>query len=264
MNPLSIIIPKSPQFLQPFGISLQSGIVAQIYQKGDTVSIYYEGNIYGAENLKSYLQRVYHAASHLIHKYPTIAHVTIPLKDYQNLFLEVGVFDYNSCLEDMKTRNQPPYNNEEFCIKKTITWDHSQQKALTRYTNQTFTKIMNIKLTLPEDTESSESVITALQTLEKEGHILNFEINPDSKQKEDIDTAFNRNFLAQRRAIAEAAFDRHIDRTQEEPEDTDGWTQSGNHYSRVYYVKNQEEPEGPTIRATFSIEFQEGTIAPID
>jgi hypothetical protein len=62
------------------GIVRGSGIVSQGRgYRGDSarVEVYYEGNLYGAENLSRYADRVMHAADRLSARYPTVARAVL-------------------------------------------------------------------------------------------------------------------------------------------------------------------------------------------
>ena len=69
-------------------IDRASGIVAQ--RQGDHVVVYYEGNRYGADNLKAYADRVKNAAGRLFKRYPTIAKSIYSLAQFQCDFRIVG------------------------------------------------------------------------------------------------------------------------------------------------------------------------------
>lgn len=52
----------------------------------------FEGNLYGAENLHDYTERMLHAASRQLVRYPTVARRAIPVGD----LIEVGRYDYET------------------------------------------------------------------------------------------------------------------------------------------------------------------------
>src|SRR3712207_2626325 len=67
-----------------------SGIVSRpLADTDDRVLISYEGNVYGMQNIVTYADRVYHAASRLLSHYPTIA-TAFPARTELVL---VGTFD---------------------------------------------------------------------------------------------------------------------------------------------------------------------------
>lgn len=84
---------KGAYVTNDLGIKAGSAIVTT---GGDTegdeggIRLYYEGNIYGAENLRDYKERILVAAGRAMTAYPTTAFVYIPKKLYRELFTEVG------------------------------------------------------------------------------------------------------------------------------------------------------------------------------
>lgn len=67
-----------------------SGIVGrEIADQPEMVEYYYEGNIYGYSNIKTFGDRVYHAYDRMNQNYPTMAmgHTK------RNTLLEIGTFD---------------------------------------------------------------------------------------------------------------------------------------------------------------------------
>jgi hypothetical protein len=73
---LQVLVPKPGSAASHF-IARGSGIVA-IAGTSPTVTVDYEGNIYNAENLRDYTQRVQHAADRLLTRYPTTARGPFP------------------------------------------------------------------------------------------------------------------------------------------------------------------------------------------
>jgi hypothetical protein len=70
-----------------------SAIVGQPF--GDHVLADYEGNLYGAENIKTYADRALHAAGRHVwkgHGYPTVARRFLSASD----LVEIGVYDTTS------------------------------------------------------------------------------------------------------------------------------------------------------------------------
>lgn len=53
------------------------------------VTIDYEGNLYGMQNLEKFTERLKHAAGRHVTKYPTTARMTVPCED----LVPVGYFD---------------------------------------------------------------------------------------------------------------------------------------------------------------------------
>lgn len=67
-----------------------SGIVGVADEKRpDRVRIWYEGNLYDAENMRTYKDRLMHAADRAATNYPTVARATVPKDD----LIAVGVYD---------------------------------------------------------------------------------------------------------------------------------------------------------------------------
>lgn len=85
-----IVIPKKQN---PFRniIKKGSGIV-MIIQRGDMAIIYYEGNLYGAENLTRYEDRIKQAAMRAVTHYPTVAMSGVLEKNIKE-FTTVGFCD---------------------------------------------------------------------------------------------------------------------------------------------------------------------------
>ena len=73
-----------------FGIDPASAIVAGVSQRGnETLLVYFEGNQFGAENMKRFDERCLHAAGRAATRYPTIAKAGVPARE----LLHVGVYD---------------------------------------------------------------------------------------------------------------------------------------------------------------------------
>lgn len=86
-NHVNVYVPvKSDQST----IAKGSGIVGEPVSDGK-INIFFEGNIYGAENLKTFEDRVYMAASRFASCAPTVARGVFDQKD----FIEIGVYDFD-------------------------------------------------------------------------------------------------------------------------------------------------------------------------
>ena len=73
------------------GIAPGSAIIAAVDQTGpDRVLIHFEGNLYGAENLKTYESRIRQAAGRQVDRYPTTAKMVVA----RDQLVEVGRYDY--------------------------------------------------------------------------------------------------------------------------------------------------------------------------
>ena len=71
-------------------IAKDSGIVGVI--RGEYVDVSFEGNLYRAEKLEKWEQRVMHAADRLATGYPTVARCTMPFDQFET----VGVVDQHA------------------------------------------------------------------------------------------------------------------------------------------------------------------------
>ena len=101
---MNILIPK-PNNSKRKLIKAGSGIVATDLPDGST-DIYFEGNLYGAENLRSYWGRLLCAAGRLSQKYPTVARLVD--KDRSENFDCIGAFDYDAVFNELQSNpNQP-------------------------------------------------------------------------------------------------------------------------------------------------------------
>lgn len=79
MSDFKVYIPKESSRLTAV-IAKGSGIVSctEEYIPGH-VKIFYEGNLYGAENLETFEDKLYIASSRAVANYPTIAKMMVPL-----------------------------------------------------------------------------------------------------------------------------------------------------------------------------------------
>lgn len=82
-----IFVPKSPVTL----IAPRSAIVAKdpLTVHDGRITVYYEGNLLGAENLHEFVQRLNSAAGRCSERYPTVAMASIELSE----LVDVGRFD---------------------------------------------------------------------------------------------------------------------------------------------------------------------------
>lgn len=72
-------------------IDVGSGIVTAD-ATSDRVLVYYEGNRYGAMNLRTFEERVFHATARLVERYPTVAFGQYARADFD----VVGTFAYSA------------------------------------------------------------------------------------------------------------------------------------------------------------------------
>jgi len=83
-----IYVPKDANDL---GIAPGSGIVGNVEQQyPDRILVYYEGNVYDAENMRRFAERVYNAADRQVARYPTSAMMAVRRDE----LIEVGRFDH--------------------------------------------------------------------------------------------------------------------------------------------------------------------------
>ena len=82
MQSYTVLVPK-PGTRAAAIIDAGSGVVTEgwIDTEG-RIEVYFEGNRHGAENLRTYAQRVGSAAGRLVQRYPTIAKATCPSEDF--------------------------------------------------------------------------------------------------------------------------------------------------------------------------------------
>lgn len=82
-QPVNIVVPAAEHLKT---IEAGSGIVQDVNNPN---IIYYEGNLYGADNIKTFADRIYMAWGRMIQNYPTIAKQAVTSEQIQI----VGVFD---------------------------------------------------------------------------------------------------------------------------------------------------------------------------
>jgi len=86
---LNVYIPVNPEALTR--IKKGSAIVANGQPRDGLVLAYYEGNLYGADNLHRFEEKLLHAAGRLVEKYPTVACSMLEVDQ----LLKVGTYDYS-------------------------------------------------------------------------------------------------------------------------------------------------------------------------
>lgn len=82
---LTIYVPAAGTHL---GIDPKSAIVGREPEDG-RIKVYFEGNRFGAENMRRFTDRLMHAAGRLVQRYPTIAYGWYPEK----ALVAVGTYD---------------------------------------------------------------------------------------------------------------------------------------------------------------------------
>jgi hypothetical protein len=107
-----ILIPKANRH----AIAKGSGITAKSLR--DNFQIDYEGNLYGACNMKTYEQRLLHAASRGMENYPTVARIWLSKADMLRDFEVVGILDYENLKTELKNRQYYGDDSEVQAVKK--------------------------------------------------------------------------------------------------------------------------------------------------
>lgn len=80
----------------------------------EMITVYFEGNLYGAENLTSYESRIALAAGRCLESYPTIAKTMLP----QSELIKVGIFDVELkrfCLDIAQHETVQLWIDEQVC-----------------------------------------------------------------------------------------------------------------------------------------------------
>lgn len=85
---LSIYVPAPASYAE-LTIAPKSGIVGVPSSDGKWVRAYFEGNLYGAENMQTWEEKLLHAADRLMQNYPTTAVRLFPADQ----LAEVGTYD---------------------------------------------------------------------------------------------------------------------------------------------------------------------------
>jgi len=261
----NIIIPKK----HTHNIALGSAIIAEKTDSG--YCIHFEGNLYNAENLKSFDAKLWQAASRKAQKYPTIAKMCFPEKTFQEDFLIVGSLDYDTAKANLQNRRNTQLTIEE-CIQNACQWISSEthrfiQWALPSQEKHFVAKSFQIAMPQEEEMDTSTKIQKFFESLEKEGKITfhrttqkeSITANPNLPKNEFWQTPTDKekerkNQQSRIRELAEAAFLRELEEMNEQVEEIEGWKQCENHLSRIYYIVNPENPEGPSLKKSFSFE----------
>lgn len=100
----TIYIPNPVLGVRYRHIAPGSGIVGVATEHGGAV-LHFEGNLYGAENLMTYEERVRQAAGRLFQRYPTVARLYLAYPELGE-FLAVGAIDqeYRISYDDAECR----------------------------------------------------------------------------------------------------------------------------------------------------------------
>jgi hypothetical protein len=89
---MNILIPK-PGALQRKLIKAGSAKIVAVERTDGSADTSYEGNLYGAENLRSYWGKLLSAASRLAQQYPSVARLVDD--NWNESFEQIGIFDYD-------------------------------------------------------------------------------------------------------------------------------------------------------------------------
>ena len=87
MPEVLVYIPTGASIIDP-----GSGIVGRNFAGSHPwhgIEVYFEGNRFGSSNIKTFADRVYHAADRMVTNYPTVARAVMPVADLER----VGTFD---------------------------------------------------------------------------------------------------------------------------------------------------------------------------
>jgi hypothetical protein len=81
-HPVPIYVPTKPWTGQPFGIVPGSAIVGPLApdDPSRTLTVYYEGNIYGGSYFSRFATRCLHAHGRMAQRYPTVARARVPIE----------------------------------------------------------------------------------------------------------------------------------------------------------------------------------------
>ncbi len=97
---LKIYIPVAGSMIDKV-IERGSGIVGVDREDG-SVLLHFEGNLFGAANLKRHDERVKHAAGRLVSRYPTRAMMVLAKDEVVRNLIEVGEYDADSWRAQIK------------------------------------------------------------------------------------------------------------------------------------------------------------------
>lgn len=127
-----ILIPKNDKH----HIAPGSGICAKALEKaspGSTFKIDYEGNLYGASNVKSHEQKLLHAAGRSDVNYPTVARIWMEKPTMLENFHIVGTLNYQQLRSLLQARI---CQSEEEAVQKSWNIYPEQQDNLKAWANK--------------------------------------------------------------------------------------------------------------------------------
>lgn len=127
---LRIIVPKPAGTRHTF-IRPGSAIVGYEPENipGGTL-IYYEGNIYGIENLQTYWQRLLCAAGRCAQRYPTVARCLFANEAFDIQFEVVGVFNYAITHKQLADKNLRQFRDADEIVHTNCDLYHDKLSAL--------------------------------------------------------------------------------------------------------------------------------------
>ena len=97
---LLMLIPKSDSWARPVK---GSGIVGSPTRDGLIIQVDYEGNLYHAANLRTFWERLFHAAGRHVTGYPTVAREYLAAGQGFRYWI-VGRFNYPEAAERVRSR----------------------------------------------------------------------------------------------------------------------------------------------------------------
>lgn len=261
-----IVIPKT----NLHNIDPGSAIVAEPLE--NEYCLHFEGNRYDAENLRSFEGKLLQAASRKAENYPTIAKMFLPKSQFESDFLVVGTLDFKEAQSALRDR-RTSFATQEQCIQFACDWIPEYSQNLQDWINKTILEkpfvTQSYQVAIPKEDEPTVArrIQGFFEKLEEEGKLAfhrktrrdTITADPNLPEKKFWETPLDEEKARKAeqvalRAAAEAAFTRELEESGEQVEDVEGWEQSGNHLSRIYYVLDSENPEGPSLRRSFSFE----------
>jgi hypothetical protein len=113
-----VLVPKDKEAAERLDIHPGSAICASIKTSPEgekTFTIDYEGNLYNAVNLKSFLEKLRSACDRQERAYPTVARIWLSESDVKKSFTIIGIVD-SQRLRDMLRLKENPTIEEVFNI----------------------------------------------------------------------------------------------------------------------------------------------------
>lgn len=110
------------------GIDAGSAVVALTSESGSGFDVYYEGNRYGAENLRTFEDKVGCAAGRALYRYPTIARTHLPV--INSAFHYVGTWDGHRLILDGDEKDYADWNPELATLVTVVQKKHPAAECL--------------------------------------------------------------------------------------------------------------------------------------